>query len=116
VAAHQRHRRGRVRHTIAKAVHRFFDQNGFVWINTPIIDLRCRGRATLPASTLDLSNLPRTAQGGSTSAPTSSGAGPLTVSGQLNIETYCTLSKVYTFGPTFHAENSNTSRHWRSSG
>jgi asparaginyl-tRNA synthetase len=105
----------RVRHTIAKAVHRFFDQNGFVWINTPIITTSdAEGAGELfRVSTLDLANLPRTAQGGVDFGADFFGREAfLTVSGQLNIETYCmALSKVYTFGPTFRAENSNTSRH-----
>jgi asparaginyl-tRNA synthetase len=105
----------RVRHTIAQAVHRFFDQNGFVWINTPIITTSdAEGAGELfRVSTLDLTNLPRTAQGKVDFASDFFGREAfLTVSGQLNIETYCmALSKVYTFGPTFRAENSNTSRH-----
>jgi asparaginyl-tRNA synthetase len=105
----------RVRHTIAKAVHRFFDQNGFVWINTPIITTSdAEGAGELfRVSTLDLANLPRTVQGGVDFGADFFGREAfLTVSGQLNIETYCmALSKVYTFGPTFRAENSNTSRH-----
>jgi asparaginyl-tRNA synthetase len=105
----------RVRHTIAQAVHRFFDQNGFVWINTPIITTSdAEGAGELfRVSTLDLANLPRTAQGKVDFTSDFFGREAfLTVSGQLNIETYCmALSKVYTFGPTFRAENSNTSRH-----
>ena len=105
----------RVRHTIAQAVHRFFDQNGFVWINTPIITTSdAEGAGELfRVSTLDLANLPRTAQGKVDFGADFFGREAfLTVSGQLNLETYCmALSKVYTFGPTFRAENSNTSRH-----
>jgi asparaginyl-tRNA synthetase len=105
----------RVRHTIAQAVHRFFDQNGFVWINTPIITTSdAEGAGELfRVSTLDLANLPRTAQGKVDFGSDFFGREAfLTVSGQLNVETYClALSKVYTFGPTFRAENSNTSRH-----
>jgi asparaginyl-tRNA synthetase len=105
----------RVRHTIAQAVHRFFDQDGFVWINTPIITTSdAEGAGELfRVSTLDLANLPRTAQGGIDFGRDFFGREAfLTVSGQLNVETYCmALSKVYTFGPTFRAENSNTSRH-----
>jgi asparaginyl-tRNA synthetase len=64
-------------------------------------------------STLDAANPPRTPPAASTGTRTSSASeAHLTVSGQLNVETYCcALSKVYTFGPTFRAENSNTSRH-----
>ena len=91
----------RVRHTVAKAIHRFFDERGFVWVATPIIttsDAEGAG-ALFRVSTLDAQNFfGREAF--------------LTVSGQLNVEAYClALSKVYTFGPTFRAENSNTSRH-----
>jgi asparaginyl-tRNA synthetase len=105
----------RVRHTIAQAVHRFFDQNGFIWINTPIITTSdAEGAGELfRVSTLDLANLPRTARGKVDFGSDFFGREAfLTVSGQLNVETYClALSKVYTFGPTFRAENSNTSRH-----
>ena len=105
----------RVRHTIAKAIHGFFDQNGFLWVNTPIItasDAEGAG-ALFRVSTLDLANLPRTAEGKVDFAQDFFGREAfLTVSGQLNVEAYClALSKVYTFGPTFRAENSNTSRH-----
>src|SRR5262249_4032551 len=105
----------RVRHTLARAIHRFFDDNGFFWINTPIItasDAEGAG-ALFRVSTLDFANLPRTPQGQVDFAKDFFGREAfLTVSGQLNIEAYClALSKVYTFGPTFRAENSNTSRH-----
>jgi asparaginyl-tRNA synthetase len=105
----------RVRHTIAKAIHQFFDQNGFVWVNTPIItasDAEGAG-ALFRVSTLDAANPPRTPDGKVDFAQDFFGREAyLTVSGQLNVETYClALSKVYTFGPTFRAENSNTSRH-----
>jgi asparaginyl-tRNA synthetase len=105
----------RVRHTLAQAIHRFFDENGFVWVNTPIItssDAEGAG-ALFRVSTLDLANLPRTPQGGIDFAQDFFGREAfLTVSGQLNVEAYClALTKVYTFGPTFRAENSNTSRH-----
>jgi asparaginyl-tRNA synthetase len=105
----------RVRHTLAQAVHRFFDEHGFFWISTPIItasDAEGAG-ALFRVSTLDLANLPRTAQGDVDFAQDFFGREAfLTVSGQLNVEAYClALTKVYTFGPTFRAENSNTSRH-----
>jgi asparaginyl-tRNA synthetase len=105
----------RVRHTLAKAIHGFFDRNGFVWVNTPIItssDAEGAG-ALFRVSTLDFANLPRTPQGKIDFAQDFFGREAfLTVSGQLNVEAYClALSKVYTFGPTFRAENSNTSRH-----
>jgi asparaginyl-tRNA synthetase len=105
----------RVRHTLAMAIHRFFDTDGFLWVNTPIITASdAEGAGELfRVSTLDLVNLPRTPQGKIDYAQDFFGREAfLTVSGQLNVETYCmALSKVYTFGPTFRAENSNTSRH-----
>src|SRR6202051_1796359 len=105
----------RVRHTLAKAIHRFFDENGFFWVNTPIItssDAEGAGQL-FRVSTIDLATLPRTPQGKIDFAKDFFGREAfLTVSGQLNVEAYClALSKVYTFGPTFRAENSNTSRH-----
>ena len=105
----------RVRHTVAKAIHRFFDDNGFFWVNTPIIttsDAEGAG-ALFRVSTLDLANLPRTPAGKIDFSQDFFGRETfLTVSGQLNVEAYClAMSKVYTFGPTFRAENSNTSRH-----
>ena len=105
----------RVRHTIAKAIHRFFDEQGFFWVNTPIITASdAEGAGSLfRVSTLDLANLPRTPGGKVDFAQDFFGREAfLTVSGQLNVESYClAISKVYTFGPTFRAENSNTSRH-----
>src|SRR5882762_3065477 len=105
----------RVRHALAKAIHRFFDEHGFFWVNTPIItasDAEGAG-ALFRVSTLDLANLPRTPEGEVDFAQDFFGREAfLTVSGQLNVEAYClALTKVYTFGPTFRAENSNTSRH-----
>jgi asparaginyl-tRNA synthetase len=105
----------RVRHTLAQAIHRFFDEDNFFWVNTPIItssDAEGAG-ALFRVSTLDFANLPRTPRGAIDFAQDFFGREAfLTVSGQLNVEAYClALSKVYTFGPTFRAENSNTSRH-----
>ncbi len=105
----------RARHTLAKAIHGFFDQNGFLWVNTPIItasDAEGAG-AMFRVSTLDLANLPRNEDRSIDFTKDFFGREAfLTVSGQLNVEAYClALSKVYTFGPTFRAENSNTSRH-----
>ncbi|HWE16851.1 MAG TPA: asparagine--tRNA ligase [Hyphomicrobiaceae bacterium] len=105
----------RVRHTLARAIHRFFDENCFFWVNTPIItasDAEGAG-ALFRVSTLDLANLPRTSKGAVDFGQDFFGREAfLTVSGQLNVEAYClALTKVYTFGPTFRAENSNTSRH-----
>jgi len=105
----------RVRHAIAQSIHGFFHDNGFFWVNTPIITSSdAEGAGELfRVSTLDLANLPRTAEGKIDFSQDFFGREAfLTVSGQLNVETYCmALSKVYTFGPTFRAENSNTSRH-----
>jgi asparaginyl-tRNA synthetase len=99
----------RVRHCLAMAVHRFFDERGFFWVHTPIItanDAEGAG-AMFRVSTLDRVN------GHADPSEDFFGrATYLTVSGQLNIEAYClAMSRVYTFGPTFRAENSNTSRH-----
>ena len=105
----------RVRHCLAQAVHRFFHENGYYWINTPIIttsDAEGAGQM-FRVSTLDFANLPRTDKGAIDHSKDFFGKEAfLTVSGQLNVEAYClALSKVYTFGPTFRAENSQTSRH-----
>ncbi len=105
----------RVRHTLAMAVHRFFHENGFYWIHTPIIttsDAEGAGEM-FRVSTLDAANPPRRTDGSVAWEEDFFGqrAG-LTVSGQLNVEAYClAMSRVYTFGPTFRAENSNTARH-----
>jgi asparaginyl-tRNA synthetase len=105
----------RVRHALSMAVHRFYDQRGFFWVHTPIIttsDAEGAGEM-FRVSTLDLANLPRTPDGRVDFAQDFFGtSASLTVSGQLNVEAYAmALSKVYTFGPTFRAENSNTTRH-----
>ena len=100
----------RVRHQIANSVHNYFNDQGFYWVNTPIITANdCEGVGELfRVSTLDQVN-----QSDETYDNDFFGTETfLTVSGQLNVESYCcALSKVYTFGPTFRAENSNTSRH-----
>jgi asparaginyl-tRNA synthetase len=105
----------RVRHCLSAAIHRFFHDEGFFWIHTPIITASdCEGAGEMfRVSTLDMANLPRTPEGKIDFARDFFGKEAfLTVSGQLNVEAYClALSKVYTFGPTFRAENSNTSRH-----
>ena len=105
----------RIRHCLAQAVHRFFHERGFYWISTPIIttsDAEGAGQM-FRVSTLDLANLPRTKDGEVDFSRDFFGKETfLTVSGQLNVEAYAlALSKVYTFGPTFRAENSNTTRH-----
>jgi asparaginyl-tRNA synthetase len=105
----------RVRNCLSQAVHRFFHERGFYWIHTPIITASdAEGAGELfRVSTLDLANVPRTADGEVDFGEDFFGKQAfLTVSGQLSAENYCmALSKVYTFGPTFRAENSNTSRH-----
>ncbi len=105
----------RIRHCLAQAIHQFFHENGYFWINTPIIstsDAEGAGQM-FRISTLDMLNLPRTGDGLIDFSKDFFGKEAfLTVSGQLNVEGYClALSKVYTFGPTFRAENSNTARH-----
>ena len=105
----------RVRDCIAKAIHRYFHERGFFWINTPIItasDAEGAGQM-FRVSTLDMVNLPRDDKGQIDWNRDFFGKETyLTVSGQLNVEAYClSMSKVYTFGPTFRAENSNTTRH-----
>ena len=100
----------RVRNTITQAVHRYFAANDFVWVNTPIITASdCEGAGELfRVSALDFANMPA----GGFDDDFFGRETFLTVSGQLNLESYClALTKVYTFGPTFRAENSNTSRH-----
>ena len=105
----------RLRHELAKGIHDFFHEQGFFWVNTPIITgSDCEGAGELfRVSTLDLQNLPRNGAGEvDTSQDFFGGDAYLTVSGQLAVKSYClSMSKVYTFGPTFRAENSNTSRH-----
>ena len=105
----------RVRDCVAFAIHRFFHERGFLWVSTPIITASdAEGAGELfRVSTLDLANLPRNPAGEVDFTQDFFGREAfLTVSGQLNVEAYClALSKVYTFGPTFRAENSNTSRH-----
>ena len=105
----------RVRNTLANAIHNYFYDNGFHWVNTPIItasDAEGAGEM-FRVSTLDAVNLPKDDKGAADySQDFFGGDSFLTVSGQLNVEAYClAMSKVYTFGPTFRAENSNTSRH-----
>jgi asparaginyl-tRNA synthetase len=105
----------RLRNTLANAIHNYFYDNGFYWVNTPIVTSSdCEGAGDLfRVSTLDFANLPRDDKGKINFQEDFFGSESfLTVSGQLNVESYClAMSKVYTFGPTFRAENSNTSRH-----
>ena len=105
----------RVRNCLAQAIHRFFHERGFYWIHTPIITASdCEGAGQLfRVSTLDAVNLPRDDKGHVDFSQDFFGRESfLTVSGQLNVETFVSaMTKVYTFGPTFRAENSNTPRH-----
>ncbi|WP_372761089.1 asparagine--tRNA ligase [Pseudoalteromonas sp.] len=105
----------RVRNCLAQAIHRFYHEQGFYWISTPIITASdCEGAGEMfRVSTLDMQNLPMTDKGDIDYKEDFFGKEAfLTVSGQLNGETYASaMSKIYTFGPTFRAENSNTSRH-----
>ena len=104
----------RIRHGAAMAIHRFFDEQGFLWVNTPIITASdCEGAGELfRVSTLDANNPPKKDGKTDFSQDFFGKEAYLTVSGQLNAECYAlAMSKVYTFGPTVRAENSNTSRH-----
>lgn len=104
----------RVRHATAMAIHNYFDQHDFFWVNTPIITASdCEGAGELfRVSTLDLVNPPKKENKIDFSQDFFGKEAFLTVSGQLNAECYAlAMSRVYTFGPTFRAENSNTSRH-----
>ena len=105
----------RVRSLAAYAIHQFFQERGFVYVHTPLITgSDCEGAGEMfQVTTLDLNNVPRTEDGKVDytkdffNKPTN-----LTVSGQLNGETYAmAFRNIYTFGPTFRAENSNTTRH-----
>ena len=105
----------RIRSVIAYAIHQFFQERGFVYVHTPIITASdCEGAGEMfKVSTLDFENMPKDENGNVDYSQDFFGKGVnLTVSGQLNVETYCmAFRNVYTFGPTFRAENSNTSRH-----
>jgi len=105
----------RVRNALAYATHTFFQQRGFLYIMTPIItSADCEGAGEMfQVTTLDINKPPLTEKGTVDYEKDFFGKPTyLTVSGQLNVETYaCGLSDVYTFGPTFRAENSNTPRH-----
>ena len=105
----------RVRNTMAYAIHSFFQENGFVYVNTPLITASdCEGAGEqFQVTTLDLDNIPKTEDGKVDYSKDFFGkSAKLTVSGQLNGETYAmALKNIYTFGPTFRAENSNTTRH-----
>ena len=105
----------RVRSLAAYAIHRFFQEKGFVYVHTPLITgSDCEGAGEMfQVTTLDLANVPKTADGKVDYSQDFFGKPTnLTVSGQLDAETYAfAFRNVYTFGPTFRAENSNTTRH-----
>lgn len=105
----------RMRSLLAYALHRFFNERGFVYVHTPIITgSDCEGAGQMfRVTTLDLEKLPRDEKGAVDYSQDFFGRETnLTVSGQLAAENYCmAFRKVYTFGPTFRAENSNTARH-----
>jgi len=105
----------RVRSTAAFAIHKFFNENGFVYMNTPLITgSDCEGAGEMfQVTTLDLNNIPKTEEGKIDFTQDFFGqAANLTVSGQLEGEAMAmAFGKIYTFGPTFRAENSNTPRH-----
>ncbi len=104
----------RVRNRMSWAIHQFFQERGFLYLHTPIITASdCEGAgAMFKVTTLDLAKVPRRDATVDYAQDFFQRAAYLTVSGQLNGESYaCGLGKIYTFGPTFRAENSNTSRH-----
>ena len=104
----------RVRNCITRSIHNFFQERGFLNLHTPIITASdCEGAGELfRVTTLDMENPPHGEKGVDYTQDFFDRPSFLTVSGQLEAETYaCALGKVYTFGPTFRAENSNTSRH-----
>ena len=105
----------RVRSVAAAAIHEFFQERGFVYVHTPLITASdCEGAGEMfEVTTLDLSNVPRTEDGSVDYSQDFFGKkASLTVSGQLNAENFAmAFGDVYTFGPTFRAENSNTQRH-----
>ena len=105
----------RVRSMIAYAIHQFFQERGFVYVHTPLITgSDCEGAGEMfQVTTLDMNNPPRCEDGSIDYSKDFFGKQTnLTVSGQLNVEAYCmAFRNVYTFGPTFRAENSNTTRH-----
>ena len=105
----------RVRSLIAYAIHQFFQERGFVYVHTPIITgSDCEGAGEMfQVTTMDLNNLPKDDQGNVDYSQDFFGKMTnLTVSGQLDVETFAqAFRNVYTFGPTFRAENSNTARH-----
>ncbi len=104
----------RVRNCVCNSIHQFFQEEGFLYVHTPVITASdCEGAGEMfQVTTLDLKNPPRKGPDIDFALDFFDRPTYLTVSGQLEAETFaCALGKVYTFGPTFRAENSNTSRH-----
>ncbi len=104
----------RLRNQVSRSIHDFFQENGFLYIHSPIITASdCEGAGEMfKVTTLDLAKVPKQGPAVDFSNDFFHRPAYLTVSGQLNGEIFaCALGKVYTFGPTFRAENSNTSRH-----
>ncbi len=105
----------RVRSVASFAIHKFFNENGFIYVHTPIITTSdCEGAGEMfRVTAIDLNNVPKTKEGKADDSQDFFGKYTgLTVSGQLNGEAYAlAFGKIYTFGPTFRAENSNTQRH-----
>src|SRR5205823_2140464 len=104
----------RLRHRVSKSIHDFFDENGFLYVHTPIITASdCEGAGALfRVTTIDPADVPKAAGQVDYTRDFFHKPAYLTVSGQLQVEAFaCSLGKVYTFGPTFRAENSNTPRH-----
>jgi asparaginyl-tRNA synthetase len=104
----------RVRNCICRSIHEFFQEQGFLYVHPPIITSSdCEGAGQMfKVTTLDLANVPREGPGPDYTKDFFERPTFLTVSGQLEAEVFaCAMGKVYTFGPTFRAENSNTSRH-----
>jgi asparaginyl-tRNA synthetase len=104
----------RVRNCVCNSIHQFFQEQGFLYVHTPIITASdCEGAgAMFQVTTLDLKNVPRKESQTDFSLDFFDRPAYLTVSGQLEAEIFaCAMGKVYTFGPTFRAENSNTPRH-----
>ncbi len=105
----------RIRNTLAFAIHSFFQSQGFMWVSTPLITSSdCEGAGEMfTVTNFDLNKLPTDDKGNVDFSQDFFGKHAyMTVSGQLEVETYaCAFSKCYTFGPTFRAENSNTTRH-----
>ncbi len=105
----------RVRSVLSYAIHKFFQERGFVYVHTPLITSSdCEGAGEMfTVSTLDFNNIPKTEDGKVDYSKDFFGKNShLTVSGQLDVENYAfAFRNVYTFGPTFRAENSNTVKH-----